>query len=155
MSEDTEFTGFEHGYFSTACEHDLHDRCRLKCKFCDAPCFCSCHGSTAQAATGARAAGGESEMDLTPFADTIRYQAAQFRELDKTRLDFDHKFARFALWLEETADGIAPAAAPPTPSAPGVAELLAEARRRLAHAPGAVMFCDEIVRDLAPEGGQS
>lgn len=36
-------TGGEHTYTSTACYHKLHDRCRLKCKFCDAPCRCYCH----------------------------------------------------------------------------------------------------------------
>lgn len=33
----------EHIYVSTACQHDLHDRCRLRCKFCDKPCMCGCH----------------------------------------------------------------------------------------------------------------
>lgn len=32
-----------HIYLSTACFHDLHDRCRLVCKFCDQPCLCLCH----------------------------------------------------------------------------------------------------------------
>lgn len=29
-----------HAYVSTACLHGLHDRCRLVCKFCSAPCSC-------------------------------------------------------------------------------------------------------------------
>lgn len=35
-----------HDYVSTACHHDLHDRCRKVCKFCDVPCGCRCHLST-------------------------------------------------------------------------------------------------------------
>lgn len=31
-------------YFSTYCLHDRHDECRVTCKFCPAPCRCSCHG---------------------------------------------------------------------------------------------------------------
>ena len=38
-----EFAEEEHEYVSTACQHDLHDRCRLTCKFCSAPCRCACH----------------------------------------------------------------------------------------------------------------
>jgi hypothetical protein len=33
----------EHRYLSTACLHGLHDRCRRTCKFCNAPCQCTCH----------------------------------------------------------------------------------------------------------------
>lgn len=29
-----------HAYVSTACLHGFHDRCRLVCKFCSAPCAC-------------------------------------------------------------------------------------------------------------------
>lgn len=32
-----------HGYLSTACWHGAHERCRRVCKFCQAPCRCSCH----------------------------------------------------------------------------------------------------------------
>jgi len=32
-----------HHYVSTACLHDLHDRCRRTCKFCASPCACHCH----------------------------------------------------------------------------------------------------------------
>lgn len=39
-----------HYYTSTACAHAQHepdkyphDRCRKTCKFCHAPCQCSCH----------------------------------------------------------------------------------------------------------------
>lgn len=31
-----------HAYTSTACQHGLHDQCRLKCKYCEARCNCSC-----------------------------------------------------------------------------------------------------------------
>lgn len=33
----------DHDYISTACQHELHDRCRKVCKFCDEACSCSCH----------------------------------------------------------------------------------------------------------------
>lgn len=32
-----------HAYTSTACHHDLHDRCRTACKFCGRLCDCACH----------------------------------------------------------------------------------------------------------------
>jgi len=35
-------THFQH-YYSTACQHGDHKRCRLLCKFCDKPCLCDCH----------------------------------------------------------------------------------------------------------------
>jgi hypothetical protein len=27
-------------YLSTACDHGLHDRCRISCKFCGSYCVC-------------------------------------------------------------------------------------------------------------------
>lgn len=30
-----------HAYVSTACQHGLHDKCRLTCKYCGDPCVCS------------------------------------------------------------------------------------------------------------------
>lgn len=33
-----------HEYVSTACQHQLHERCRDVCKFCGANCRCVCHG---------------------------------------------------------------------------------------------------------------
>lgn len=30
-------------YRSTACQHKLHDKCRLTCKYCEARCLCKCH----------------------------------------------------------------------------------------------------------------
>jgi hypothetical protein len=30
-------------YWSTACQHELHERCRLTCKFCSDDCVCDCH----------------------------------------------------------------------------------------------------------------
>lgn len=30
-------------YWSTACHHRLHDRCRHTCKFCSRHCECPCH----------------------------------------------------------------------------------------------------------------
>ncbi len=32
-----------HLYMSTACMHDIHDKCRLTCKYCGVPCTCNCH----------------------------------------------------------------------------------------------------------------
>lgn len=32
-----------HPYISTACQHELHYRCRLTCKYCETVCRCSCH----------------------------------------------------------------------------------------------------------------
>lgn len=33
----------KHAYVSTACQHDKHDICRHRCKFCTALCLCWCH----------------------------------------------------------------------------------------------------------------
>ncbi len=35
-----------HNYVSTACHHELHDRCRKQCKFCAQPCGCWCHSKS-------------------------------------------------------------------------------------------------------------
>jgi len=32
-----------HVYLSTACMHELHDKCIKKCKFCPSKCVCDCH----------------------------------------------------------------------------------------------------------------
>lgn len=32
-----------HIYISTACQHDLHTRCRRVCKYCNEACLCLCH----------------------------------------------------------------------------------------------------------------
>lgn len=32
-----------HQYVSTACQHQLHARCRRTCKFCETYCLCACH----------------------------------------------------------------------------------------------------------------
>lgn len=40
-----------HHYLSTACFHDLHQRCRLTCKFCQVECECSCHRSGSSPST--------------------------------------------------------------------------------------------------------
>ncbi|WP_280391490.1 hypothetical protein [Nocardia wallacei] len=34
-----------HDYLSTACLHELHDRCRLTCKWCPSTCRCACHAT--------------------------------------------------------------------------------------------------------------
>ena len=36
----------EHNYISTACHHELHERCRKQCKFCESECRCKCHDTT-------------------------------------------------------------------------------------------------------------
>lgn len=33
----------DHQYTSTACMHELHDRCRKNCKYCGNGCLCECH----------------------------------------------------------------------------------------------------------------
>jgi hypothetical protein len=43
LADDTADPLGPHRYLSTACRHQLHDRCREVCKFCDAPCICSHH----------------------------------------------------------------------------------------------------------------
>lgn len=40
----------EHVYLSTACFHELHDACRLRCPFCDVYCSCDCHDGQRPAA---------------------------------------------------------------------------------------------------------
>lgn len=37
-----------HDYLSTACLHDLHENCRLTCKYCDTACSCPCHVETSE-----------------------------------------------------------------------------------------------------------
>lgn len=41
--EQDEPTPVPHDYLSTACVHDLHNRCRQRCKYCWVPCNCPCH----------------------------------------------------------------------------------------------------------------
>lgn len=58
-----------HNYLSTACFHEVHgDACRKTCKFCDAPCFCTCHRNPV---SGERAAVPE------PWVDQARAVAAE------------------------------------------------------------------------------
>lgn len=33
----------DHAYTSTACHHGVHNRCRLRCKWCQVHCACTCH----------------------------------------------------------------------------------------------------------------
>lgn len=33
----------QHRYVSTACHHGHHNLCRHTCKYCPAPCRCTCH----------------------------------------------------------------------------------------------------------------
>lgn len=35
-----------HRYTSTACLHEMHQDCRMLCKFCDTACVCECHHET-------------------------------------------------------------------------------------------------------------
>lgn len=32
-----------HRYVSTACTHEIHEGCRVTCKFCNQICLCHCH----------------------------------------------------------------------------------------------------------------
>lgn len=32
-----------HVYFSTACNHNMHEMCRKQCKYCSEYCICYCH----------------------------------------------------------------------------------------------------------------
>lgn len=41
ISVDSKFE--THSYISTACLHQLHRKCRVKCKWCEARCICDCH----------------------------------------------------------------------------------------------------------------
>lgn len=55
MSDSLEGLSKDHEYLSTACFHEQHDYCQslytdagcvkfpAECKFCMAPCICSCH----------------------------------------------------------------------------------------------------------------
>lgn len=99
--------------------------------------------------TGARAAGGEvSDEVIERCAEAAR--KAKIRPWhDWSDIEEDDR----ERWRDVARAVLA--AAPPTPSAPCVAELLAEARRRQeskAFGFRAVMDCDEIVRLLAPGG---
>lgn len=49
----------EHQYISTACHHELHDRCRKSCKFCAVACQCPCHGDRAPVVNPAQPDSGE------------------------------------------------------------------------------------------------
>ena len=50
-----------HPYLSTACYHELHESCRLQCKFCEATCVCPCHAKKEPLARGA-AAGPDDDL---------------------------------------------------------------------------------------------
>lgn len=65
----------DHQYVSTACQHDLHDRCRKVCKFCDAMCGCVCH---VQVAT----AGDVAAVRFAANAPTDREDYSEFIEED-------------------------------------------------------------------------
>jgi hypothetical protein len=58
----TEVRG-KHPYTSTACQHAVHDRCRLSCKFCFSPCMCECHR---QPAGGPRTPNLAAQPDSNP-----------------------------------------------------------------------------------------
>jgi hypothetical protein len=51
----------KHPHTSTACQHALHNRCRLVCKFCTSPCMCECHRQPA---------GGSPTPDLAAQPDS-------------------------------------------------------------------------------------
>lgn len=41
-SEGAVMTALPH-FLSTACIHDVHERCQERCTWCDEPCCCECH----------------------------------------------------------------------------------------------------------------
>jgi hypothetical protein len=43
LSHDATSTASSHRYLSTACHHQQHERCRMRCKFCEVACVCACH----------------------------------------------------------------------------------------------------------------
>jgi hypothetical protein len=62
-----------HNYLSTACYHEIHgDACRNTCKFCDAPCFCTCHRNPVS---------GERAAVPKPWVAQARAIAVEFRDL--------------------------------------------------------------------------
>ncbi len=65
----------DHSYVSTACYHGRHERCRLTCKFCPAPCRC-------QACTHDEALAAEA-------TDAGLIAAARRAGLDVDRLDWE------------------------------------------------------------------
>lgn len=73
-----------HAYLATACLHQLHDRCRLVCKFCNTPCNCPCHD------------GG-----VTP-APALRDRLARW-QFDSERLGWTGR-SRNTVWRQDAAD---------------------------------------------------
>ena len=43
---------FMHDYVSTACLHELHEKCRQICKYCSDPCGCPCHAEEVSSEDG-------------------------------------------------------------------------------------------------------
>lgn len=62
-----------HVYVSTACQHDLHNRCRLICKFCATPCLCKCHGPDGPKVLGFRTwTARRRQVSLSATSSTVR-----------------------------------------------------------------------------------
>lgn len=79
---------FEHGYLSTACEHELHDRCRLTCKFCSTACYCSCHGHPITPAPG-KILPPTAAPPAAPVDDTATVLAGLREEMAALRWELD------------------------------------------------------------------
>lgn len=104
----------------------------------------------AQAATGARAAGGEQPLEVIRELVAMTAQPSDKRH---DELAWSQRWDSMILRAHAVL-----ASTPPAPSTPGVAELLAECRKRTAVYPWTAMRCAEIVRYLAPggaDGGKS
>lgn len=110
----------------------------------------------AQAATGARAAGGESEA--LDRAARKMHEFSEMRGLTWERANASRRHGHWHDVMRERAQAVvdAYAAAPPTPPAPGVAELLAECARRMdvACGIGTPFTPQQIVRLLTPGGAE-
>ena len=55
----------EHKYVSTACQHGIHERCRLVCKFCDQSCRCNCGHEFAAPGWHAKKMGSQGAWTVT------------------------------------------------------------------------------------------
>jgi hypothetical protein len=88
-----------HLYISTACQHALHDRCRERCKFCDAKCQCTqcSHSALAQPS-------GERTAACYPTPDEINALPDKFRQYIhdlETRCDKSGDVQTMALLRED------------------------------------------------------
>ena len=62
----------DHDYTSTACQHRLHLRCRLTCKFCLVHCKCECHSQEWEDQLVVEAKAAIVEGDFLTSAELLR-----------------------------------------------------------------------------------